>query len=318
MKNRVLVTLMLSAFGFADIPAIAQTTVKPLSTPSSVVAKDAEVIPELMEGELDKWVKKLNIYTDLFNRSARGVDSWKRYTSWVDLKAGPTGKERIIYGLYSLYDDTAASYAPKAITAASAEPKMVPLDATVIDFATSVLALQPLVKEASNYYSRKDYTDDSFAKGRELHPKLVAAFKDYIAKREIFDDQLTSLKKQVDVQFLAQIERTEGRKYRWHAKRTVLEAQKTLEVLTVTQSKKDLPAFAEAVKKYAEVVHEFDEYIANANDLKGRSLGDQPGSLLAKFRDAREALEKGQERSFVNHANGAISKYNMMIKFNRI
>lgn len=317
MKNYVLTTLLLSSIGLTTIPAIAQTAVKPMSTPAAA-ATAAEKIPELKEGELEKWVEKLNTYTSLFNRSSRGVDSWKRYTSWVDLKTGPTGKERVIYGLYSLYDDTAASYAPKAIAAASAEPEMKALDATVIAFAASVQTLHPLVTEASNYYSRKDYTDDDFAKGKELHPKLVAAFKDYIARREIFDDQLTSLKKQVDVQFLAQIEKTEGRKYRWHAKRTVLEAQKTLEVLTVTQSKKDLPAFAEAVKKYAEVVHEFDEYIAKANDLKGRSLNDQPGSLLAKFRDAREALEKGQERSFVNHANGAISKYNMMIQFNRI
>ena len=32
----------------------------------------------------------------------RGTESWARYLRWVDVKRGPTGKERIIYGLYSI------------------------------------------------------------------------------------------------------------------------------------------------------------------------------------------------------------------------
>ena len=39
------------------------------------------------------------------NRTLRAVESWERYTSWVNVRTGPTGKERYItYGLYSLYD----------------------------------------------------------------------------------------------------------------------------------------------------------------------------------------------------------------------
>lgn len=313
MKKLFITSLLLGAVGFSGSHAIAQIPARPAEqTPVT------DKVPELSEEALNAWIKKLNIYTSLFNRSSRGIDSWKRYTSWVDTKTGPTGKERNVYGLYSLYDDAATNLAPKAIAAASAEPRMGSLDATASAFAASLQTLHPVVSEAYSYYSRKDYSDDKFAKAKELHPKLMAAFGDYIAKRNIFEEQLTSIKKQTNIQSLAQIEKLEGRKYRWHSKRSLMEAEKTLEVLTATQSKKDLPAFADAVKSFSEVTRDFDDYVAQSDDGKGKQLTGQLSSLLAKFRDAREALEKGNERSFVSNANSAISSYNTMIRFSRL
>src|SRR5437879_1690749 len=47
--------------------------------------------------------EKLNAYVGCVNRlSERAYDSRKRYFSWVG-KNGPTGKERIIYGTYTIY-----------------------------------------------------------------------------------------------------------------------------------------------------------------------------------------------------------------------
>ena len=48
--------------------------------------------------------EKMNAYVGCINRlSARSFDSRKRYFSWVG-KKGPTGRERIIYGTYTIYD----------------------------------------------------------------------------------------------------------------------------------------------------------------------------------------------------------------------
>ena len=59
------------------------------------------------EAELQAAITKSNAYTALMNRTLRAIQSWERYASWVDMKKGPTGKERYIsYGLYSLYDVT--------------------------------------------------------------------------------------------------------------------------------------------------------------------------------------------------------------------
>ena len=57
------------------------------------------------DADLQAAIAKSNAYTALMNRTLRAIQSWERYDSWVDLKKGPTGKERYIgYGLYSLYD----------------------------------------------------------------------------------------------------------------------------------------------------------------------------------------------------------------------
>src|SRR5215510_10145432 len=48
--------------------------------------------------------EKLNAYVGCINRLCeRAYDSRTRYLSWVG-KNGPTGKERIIYGTYTIYD----------------------------------------------------------------------------------------------------------------------------------------------------------------------------------------------------------------------
>ncbi len=48
--------------------------------------------------------EKLNAYVGCINRlSERSYDSRSRYFSWA-AKSGPTGKERIIYGTYTIYD----------------------------------------------------------------------------------------------------------------------------------------------------------------------------------------------------------------------
>ena len=48
--------------------------------------------------------EKLNAYVGRINPlSERSYDSRSRYFSWA-AKSGPTGKERIIYGTYTIYE----------------------------------------------------------------------------------------------------------------------------------------------------------------------------------------------------------------------
>lgn len=77
------------------------------------------------EDDFQNLVKKTNTYIKLFNRSERGIDSWNRYQSWVDIKKGVTGKERYVsYGLYSLYKDVLSDKIPKAREAAAQSPSL--------------------------------------------------------------------------------------------------------------------------------------------------------------------------------------------------
>src|SRR5215471_17217036 len=84
--------------------------------------------------------EKLNAYVGCINRlSERAFDSRKRYFSWVGSKNGPTGKERIIYGLYTIYD---TSDCRKNVAKANAlEPRDAELEAAALAYAEAATAL---------------------------------------------------------------------------------------------------------------------------------------------------------------------------------
>ena len=85
--------------------------------------------------------QKLNAYVGCINRlSERSYDSRARYFSWVG-KEGPTGKERIIYGTYTIYDSSGCK---KSVEEANAvEPHLPDLEAAASAYVKSVVTLEP-------------------------------------------------------------------------------------------------------------------------------------------------------------------------------
>src|SRR3954452_6813891 len=125
------------------------------------------------------FTEKLNAYVGCINRlSARSYDSRKRYFSWAS-KEGPTGRERIVYGTYTIYDTTNCK---KAVEKANTlETRDAALEAAASAYVDAVSKLEPLLKEADDYYSQENYKDDRMAKGRAMHPRLVAAWNAFDA-----------------------------------------------------------------------------------------------------------------------------------------
>src|SRR5208283_5164809 len=89
-------------------------------------------------------VEKMNAYVGCLNRlSARSYDSRARYFSWAD-KSGPTGRERIIYGTYTIYD---TSDCVKNVEKANGlEPHDAALETAATAYAKAVARLEPLLK----------------------------------------------------------------------------------------------------------------------------------------------------------------------------
>lgn len=302
------------------LPAVtlAQTADKAAAPAQQQTAIATVKVPELNEEQLDAWIGKLNTYTKLYNNSRRALDSWKRYKSWVNVKTGPTGKERVVYGLYSISDSLTKQDAPAAVVASRLEPKMGALDDAAANFADALVKLDPVLREAYGYYERKDYSDDKFAKGKELHPRLVEAFGNVEKTYAAFDAEFSSVKAQIDVQSLNNIEKTEGKKYRWYMKRTMMASRAAIEALQEVNSKADIPALSEAIKSYAVIVREFDEYVETATDLPiAFTAKSGPAGILSKLREARDALEKNNITWFNNYSNSAVSEYNTMVTFAR-
>ena len=170
--------------------------------------------------------EKLNAYVGCINRlSERSFSSRSRYFSWASQK-GPTGKERIIYGTYTIYD---TSDCRRNVEKANAiEPRDAELEAAASEYADAVSKLEPLLKEADDYYQQENYKDDKMAKGKALHPRLVAAWDAFATADKKLRGGVESINDKRALAKLAAIEQSEGRKARYHVEALMIQAKRVL------------------------------------------------------------------------------------------
>lgn len=80
----------------------------PIGLSVSVAAEDAQAA-----------IMKANAFIETAKMTERAVDSWERYASWVNMKTGPTGKERYILAnitkLEAVLKDTGQTFAAVAL-----------------------------------------------------------------------------------------------------------------------------------------------------------------------------------------------------------
>lgn len=221
--------------------------------------------------------EKINAYIGCINRlSERSYDSRRRYFSWVG-KNGPTGKERIIYGLYTIYDTTDCK---KKVEAANAmEPRDADLEKAAADYADAVGILEGLLKEADDYYSQENYKDDKMAKGRAMHPTLVAAWEAFAAADQRLRTGIDELQDAMAGQRIAEIERTEGLNDRYHIEAVMLSAKRLMRVQTASQP--DVAAISKAVEDYEAILKATETYAAvNKGSKIGSSFINTAKSYL--------------------------------------
>jgi len=195
-------------------------------------------------------VAKTNAYVECINRlSERAFDSRSRYFSWA-AKSGPTGRERIIYGTYTIYDTAPCR---KAVAAANAiEPRDAELEAAATAYADAAGALEPLLKEADDYYSAENYKDDHMAKGKALHPRLVAAWDAFADADQKLRGAVEAINDRRALAKLAEIEAKEGRNTRYYVEALMIQAQRVLRAEKA--AKPDLAAMTAALDAYEETV----------------------------------------------------------------
>ncbi len=265
--------------------------------------------------ELNSAIAKSNAYIELMNRTLRAAESWSRYTSWVNLKTGPTGKERYIdYGLYGLYD--VRDEIDKAKAATGQPPRHASLDETVRRYIDAYQTLAPLITQANGYYERKDYKTDKAAEGKALHARMVPAAQAFLRERTALEAEMTAFKSEVDAKSLAAIEAAEGKGARWQVKNVMIEAGRLMELLPSSAAPVvEMKTFDAALSRYASAVKDLDTF-AQSNPGKLSVLESQPRSLLGKMRDMRDKLakakgdaRKGAGRDLI----WIINDYNMMI-----
>jgi hypothetical protein len=272
-------------------------------------------LAEIPEAQTEDYVRKSNAIVELLNTSLRASESWFRYLSWADAKKGPTGKERIIYGLYSVSDSSAKDAIEKARLGAAGEPAIPPLDAATRELADAFEALVPILNEAEAYYDRKDYLYDKMKGGRELHARLVPAALTYLAAREKAENLQEQFKDLLDRHQLARIEKAEGKSVRWHARYTTMLAKRAVDLMPRDPRKPgDLKAFDAALASFGDAVKEYDTIVRKSG--KSSSFDSHTRDILGKLREMRAEIGKGRVNgmSYGMDVDGVISSYNWMIR----
>jgi hypothetical protein len=222
--------------------AAGSVTIAPLLAAPAIAQTPSTTPPSLTE--------KLNAYVGCINRlSERSYSSRSRYFSWA-AKSGPTGKERIIYGTYTIYD---TSDCRKNVEKANAlEPHDAALEAAASSYADAVSKLEPLLKEADDYYTQENYKDDKMAKGKALHPRLVAAWDAFASADKALRGGVEAINDRRAAEKLAEIEQKEGRKTRYHVEALMINAKRVLRAQDA--DKPDLAAITQAVNDYETIV----------------------------------------------------------------
>jgi hypothetical protein len=212
--------------------------------------------------------EKINAYVGCINRlSERAYDSRERYFSWVG-KNGPTGRERIIYGTYTIYD---TSDCRKNVEKANAlDPRDAELEAAASAYADAVTKLEPLLKEADDYYSQEDYKDDRMAKGKALHSRLVAAWDAFANADQKLRNGVEAINDKRAAERLAEIERSEGRKARYHVEALMIHAKRVMR--TYDTAKPDLAAITAALNEYESSVKAAEQVTGAEDDAKIGSM----------------------------------------------
>ncbi|WFR99044.1 YiiG family protein [Rhizobium tumorigenes] len=260
-------------------------------------------------------VTKMNAYVKFMNDTLRATDSLQRYRLWVNMSKGPTGKERIIYGLYSLYDVGQQIDAVKK--AAVSEPAMPDLDAAMMAYLDAYQKLAPVIEKANTYYERGDYKVDKMEGGKALHKDIAPLGAAYEARRKDAETALRVEKQKTDLAALAAIEKAEGKKAAWHVRNTMMHAETMINLLPDAENPVvDMQAFKAALDGYTAATTEFDDF-SSANPGSFIGFESRPDTMLSEMRDFYVLLEKakGDARKGAGESlEKIVSDYNLMVE----
>jgi Protein of unknown function (DUF3829) len=165
----------------------------------------------------DGLTEKTNLYIkQCVNKYSNSVmDSYRRYASWLrDVDRGPTGKEDNVYGLYDINSD-GQDCLDAIKKAKSMEPEMAEAETSADGYATALKEVITQIKAIYPYYNHEDYKDDGFQRGKEAHPALLRAFKNFEQANKSFDAEVDKLEDAVAHQRLDDLQGDSSKKYEY-------------------------------------------------------------------------------------------------------
>ncbi|MGH9943564.1 MAG: DUF3829 domain-containing protein [Pyrinomonadaceae bacterium] len=236
---------------------------------------------ELLGQKLEQYIGCVNSFDTTAHRS------YEEYARAMG-KQGP-GRGRTISSLGAANDHYFDQCFEKLQKGLDVLPAVDDLDQGAQSYLAAMQKLKPVLKEANDYYKQEDYKDDEFAKGRELHGPLVAAFDEF----ERSSEQMRAAVDKYDTLYkersLAEIERAEGRKLRYLTRAMMVRAKEMLRAgddkeLTADKLQPALDAYSQSI----------DAAQAYFNEHKDEARNGGCWSSLES--DAKSFLKEGKEK----------------------
>lgn len=272
-----------------DAPAPAVTP-PPILASASAAASTAA--PATADANANANANKLQDYIACYNQldgnAHRSID---RYRSWVkDMATGPSGKEMVVYGLYKIDVDAIAKCKNSFAHAAKIQPALAKLDAAGATYIDALAELGDLVADADTYYSRENYKDDAFAKGKKLHAPLAASMKRFEEQSSIFSDEIeVENDKALDAE-MQQLEKTEGRQLPYLHMAFMAKAKHLIRL--IGEESFDAAAAAKLLADYESLTDEAIAYVKKNSE----SASSGWSNLEHKTEDFRKAAKERVRR----------------------
>ncbi len=271
-----------------DAPTAVQAQATAASQAQAIPAPAA--VPAPASSATASGSDKLQDYIACYNQLDRNAHrSIARYASWVkNMETGPSGKESVVYGLYKIdVDDIAKCKASFTQAGKAATGK---LDAAATAYIDSLAELGSLVADADQYYSRDNYKDDAFAKGKKMHAPLAAAMKLFEEKSNVFSDEIEAENDKVLDAEMQQLEKTEGRQLPYLQMALMNKAKHLIRL--IGEEKFDATAAAKALAEYESLTDEAIAYVKKNSE----SAASGWSSLERASEDYRKAAKERVRR----------------------
>lgn len=281
--------------------------------------------------------EKMQAYIQCYNSIDSSIhDSINRYSLWVkDFEKGPTGKERIVYGLYSIHQNSVDSCQKNVAKALAIKPAFNPMDEIAANYLAAAEKVSAEINTLNRYYDQEDYKDDAFAKGKELHPKLLAAYKAFEPASKAFSQSISQINDERQKAHLKAIEKEEGKTLSYYSLAIMLDAksinnmieeesfdaEKSLAMVAELQSKIEAsrPLIEERKKSsdlsyisYDSLLSQADNYAKAAKERIRRVRDKVPYSTGEKMNlgTAGEWMVNGSVGKLIREYNSLVDNYN--------
>jgi len=251
-----------------------------------------EAAPE--SGAKQGLITKINAYVGCLNAMNPPIrDSFKRYYEWATPQKGPSMdgagrgisavKKETTYG-YQCFDNRGAG-----LDHIGKLPAVPGLDEAGAVYQKALGEVMVAMSAAAEYYDHKDYKDDKLVKGKEHHTILVDKLGQFEKASSALEDAMQVIQDKLAVEHLAELEKTEGKKARWH-QASLMRSADDLVRIAASGGKPDIAKVTEAGEAYAKLFAETKAW-TDAN----KAEADKNVSWGSFVREADEVLTAWKE-----------------------